>query len=247
MSNVGEASQAGEDGTRVLVVPTEEEPRDIHVVREQLVQRVSSPLTTTDGQENEPETDPEEDPEEEFDEEEEEEEPPRYIVDAEMYDALHDRNVELQDEVQGLTERATVQQATLVQNEEEISTLHSRLANVEWDLIHEKGQTEDKTVEIEDLKKKLKETSDRLKLAEEGWVRESRRADRAENDSRAKKAKLEDTYSTLSHAMDEAQDRVLRYPIQFEGLPSYMLDRRTMSRIMNEERVKAVEHLDRQE
>ena len=146
-----------------------------------------------------------------------------------------------------MTERGVIQHNTLGENEREISNLHSRLANVEWDLVHEKGQTEDKTEEIEKLKKELKETSERLGLAEEGWVRESRRADRAEDDSRAKKAKLEDTYSTLNHALDEVQDRVLRYPIQFEGLPSYMLDRRTMSRIMNEERGKAIDHLDRQE
>ena len=257
MSNVGEAGRAEEGphvpivpvegGSRVLVVSTEEEPRDIHVVKEQLVQRESSPLITVVGQEHEPEIDPEEDPEEEFTDEEEEEELPRYTVDAEMYDELHDRNVELQDEVQELTERATVQQSTIEQNEREISNLHTRLGNVEWDLVHEKGQTEDKTEEIEKLKKELKETSGRLKMAEEGWVSESRRADRAEDDSRAKKAKLEETYSTLSHAMDEAQNRVLRYPIQFEGLPSYMLDRRTMSRIMNEERVKAKEHLGRQD
>lgn len=164
MTNVGEASQAEEgphlpivpteEGSRVLVGPTEEEPRDIHVVREQLVQRVSSPLITVVGQEHEPEFDPEE----EFDVEEEEE-LPRYTVDAEMYDTLYDRNMELQDEVQELTERATVQQSTLEEKDREIVTLHTRLGNVEWDLVHEKGQTEDKTEEIEKLKKELKETS----------------------------------------------------------------------------------------
>ena len=123
MSNVGEARRAGEEEPRVPIVPTEEdrvpivpteeEPRDIHVVREQLVQRVSSPLITIVGQEHEPETDPKEHPEEEFDEEEEEEELPRYTVDAEMYDALYDRNVELRDTIWDLTERTTVQQSTL--------------------------------------------------------------------------------------------------------------------------------------
>ena len=56
MSNVGEAGQAEKgprvpivptgEGSHVPVVPAEEEPRDIHTVWEQLVQRELSPLIT---------------------------------------------------------------------------------------------------------------------------------------------------------------------------------------------------------
>lgn len=125
-------------------------------------------------------------------------------------------------------------------------TLHTRLGTVEWDLVHEKGKTEEKFEEIEKLKNELKENLVRLTIPEEAWVRESRRADHVEEDCRAKKVKLGETYSTLQNVMDETHDRVMRYPIQFEGLPSYMLDRRTMSCIMEEERSKAIQCLSRQ-
>lgn len=124
MSNVGGACRVGEEEPRV---PIEEEPRDIHVVREQLIHRELSPLITVVGQEHEPETDPKEDPEEE----EEEEEFPPNSIDAEMYDELYDRNVELRDTAQDLTERAISQQITLEQKEREVETLHTRLGNVE--------------------------------------------------------------------------------------------------------------------
>ena len=81
MSNEGGSSPAREV---IPQVPRDDEPRDIHVVREQLIQ------------EDEPVTDPEEDSPEEMEEDDEEEDPgefPPNSISAEIDDALYDRNI----------------------------------------------------------------------------------------------------------------------------------------------------------
>ena len=121
MTNVGESSQAREEGPQL---PIEEEPRDIQVVWEQLLPRESAPLVTVvEDEDDEVETDEEdpvelpqeddddvetdeEDPVElpQEDDEDEEERSPLNVVDGRMYDEVHDLNVELQDTVEELRE-----------------------------------------------------------------------------------------------------------------------------------------------
>ena len=122
MTNVGESSQAREEGPQV---PIEEEPRDIHVVWEQLLPRESAPLVTVvEDEEDDVETDeenpvelPQEDEDDDVetdeedpvelpqeDEDDEEETIPLHSISERVYNEVHDHIVELRDTVEELQE-----------------------------------------------------------------------------------------------------------------------------------------------
>ena len=116
MTNVRESSQARVEGPQM---PIEEEPRDIHVVWEQLLPRESAPLVTVvEDEEDDVETD-EEDPVElpQEDEDDEEETIPLHSISERVYNEVHDHIVELRDTVKELQEIVAEQQTAMTQKD----------------------------------------------------------------------------------------------------------------------------------
>lgn len=79
----------------------------------------------------------------------------------------------------------------------------------------------------------LKEESAKQTRTEDAWTRAAQRVDRVEKEVRSKKAKMDKMDYAFHTAIGWAQDRVYHYPLQFEDYPWYMIDRRTVLRIMD--------------
>lgn len=241
MTNVGESSQAREEGPQV---PIEEVPRDIQVVWEQLLPwELAHVVTVVEDEDDDVETD-EEDPVELPQEDEEEETPLTSIV-VRMYDKVYDRNMELQDIIEELQEIVVEQQTTMTHKDDEIQDCEERLTNVEEELVQTEGEKEQLIEVIAELKNKLKEEATKRARAEDAYEEAFQRTRLVARDAQAKRMKMEEMDKVFNTMINRAQDRVMGYPIQFETLPSYVLDRRTMFRVMEEERRKATEYLNR--
>ena len=242
-------------------MPIEEEPRDIHVVWEQLLPRESAPLVTVvEDEDDDVETDeedpvemPQEDedddvetdeedpielPQEDEDDEDEEEMIPLNSVSERVYNEVHDHIVELRDTVEELREIVAEQQTALTQKDGVIQDREERLTQTE-------GEKEQLIEMVAELESKLREEAAKRARAEDAYEEAFQRTGRAVRSSQAKRMKMEEMDKVFDTAINRAQDRVMGYPIQFETLPSFVLDRRTMFRVIEEERDRAKKYLNR--
>ena len=133
----------------------------------------------------------------------------------------------------------------MTQKDDDIQDRDERLTNVEEKLMQTEGEKEQLIEMVVELKKKLNEEATKRARAEDAYEEAYQRTGRAVRSSQAKRMKMEEMDKVFNTVINRAQDRVMGYPIQFETLPSYVLDRRTMFRVMEEERQKATEYLNR--
>ena len=116
----------------------------------------------------------------------------------------------------------------MTQKDDEIQDREERLTNVEEKLEQTEGEKEQLIEEVAELKNKLREEATKRTRAEDAYEVMFQRVGIAVKDAQAKRMKMEEMNRVFNTMVNRAQDRVMGYPIQFETLPSYVLDRRTM-------------------
>ena len=137
------------------------------------------------------------------------------------------------------------QQTAMTHKDGEIQDREERLTNAEGKLIQTEGEKEQLIEMVAELKSKLREEAAKRARAEDAYEEAYQRTGRAVRSSQAKRMKMEEMDKVFDTAINRAQDRVMGYPIQFETLPSFVLDRRTIFRVMEEERDRAQKYLNR--
>ena len=133
----------------------------------------------------------------------------------------------------------------MTQKDGVIQDREERLTNAEEKLLQTEGEKEQLIEMVAELKSKLREEAAKRARAEDAYEEAYQRTGRAARDTQAKRMKLEEMDKVFNTAINRAQDRVMEYPIQFETLPSFVLDRRTMFRVIEEERDRAKKYLNR--